>query len=359
MDKLLTIPEEIRVGFQKREDTYTGQLAFVIRKERTTQRSWETWRDKDLPAQEYPNLPTEGFVLNKTVGGQRFSDQFHARNEAVRVFDPRGFEFEISTINLLFILSCTDCSRGKGLEGKFVYGWSKGKLVLLPVGSREYRDSVLFTSYKESSIPKREIVPGRTYQARNLDILVYLGEMPYHFLKWFGEKITSGMTAHIFYKDGMFLPFLHTKHLARVVSSDVVGNYAELLEAYQRNPHGSRPLRLEIRNERFVTPSETIMECWRETETGHFQYFYFFLARRNDLVWMRCAYELFCEGGALQNQESKSRQVSQEFLYGEEGVTDPAHPVRTNELWAITENGTEFRVDHPYSKKTNPYMYGG
>src|ERR1700677_2236256 len=104
--KQLFIPDKIKVGFQTREDTYTKKLAYVIyfdqkgvlRKEK----SWQSWRNHKILPVEIDNVPTENFVLNKGVGGQRASYGWNARNEYIRVYDPRDFEFEISVANLLF-----------------------------------------------------------------------------------------------------------------------------------------------------------------------------------------------------------------------------------------------------------------
>src|SRR6056300_218958 len=100
MKTQLYIPKKINVGYQKRGGTYTGKLAYIIywddkgvlRKET----SWQSWRDQKIDNTEIENVPIEGFVLNKGVGGQRESWGWNARNEYIRVYDPRGFEFEIS-----------------------------------------------------------------------------------------------------------------------------------------------------------------------------------------------------------------------------------------------------------------------
>jgi hypothetical protein len=124
----MLIPSKIKIGYQTRSDTYTGKLAYVIyfdnkgvlRKEK----SWEGWRDKKIPPQEFTNEPIEGFVLNRGVGGVRDSwSSWNTRNEYIRVYDPRDFEFEISVSNLLFILQESSSIKGKGLEGEFVYAW--------------------------------------------------------------------------------------------------------------------------------------------------------------------------------------------------------------------------------------------
>lgn len=130
----ILIPNKINIGYVKRDDTYTGQLGFVtyfdnkdqLRKEK----SWNDWRDESLGNNIYENKPLSGFVLNKKVGGDRYS--WNPRQTYIRVYDPRGFEFEITIENLLYILDNTSCIVGKGLEGEFVYGWVNGQLLLIP-----------------------------------------------------------------------------------------------------------------------------------------------------------------------------------------------------------------------------------
>ena len=198
MKPTLIIPKLCKVGFNKREDTYTGKLGYIIyydgkvwRKEK----SWESWRqlemteenikmrldqfnqryhyqypmsyplvtsfeecdkilskhssyitkyrhglETDVEPIEFTNELTEGFVLNKKTGDH--SNGFNHRNAACRVYDPRGWEFEISIQNLLYILENTNCIKGKGLEGNFIYAWDKAKLVLLPEDSIDYKQII-------------------------------------------------------------------------------------------------------------------------------------------------------------------------------------------------------------------------
>ena len=143
----------------------------VLRKET----SWEDWRDKKIEPREYDNVPTEGFVLNRGVGGVRHSYGWNTRNEYVRVWDPRDFEFEISVTNLLHILEHCNAIKGKGLEGKFVYAWSGTSLVLLSVDSPEYKECVNYTGLQTQKVPAKSLVPGRTYVTKKNDSLVYLG----------------------------------------------------------------------------------------------------------------------------------------------------------------------------------------
>lgn len=175
----LNIPQKIHVGFQNRNGTYTGKLAYVIytdaKGKKRKETSWNSWRDSKIDPENFENEPTEGFVLNKGVGGQRESWGWNARNEYIRVYDPRGFEFEISVANLLFILTNCTATKGKGLEGQFVYAWDGTELVLLPVDCFEYKASSEFTELQAKKVTKAEMKEGRVYRHKNTETLIYLG----------------------------------------------------------------------------------------------------------------------------------------------------------------------------------------
>lgn len=121
MEQQLFIPKKLNVGFNKRTDTYTGQLAYIIywdsKNKLRKEESWTKWRDKSIPNQELDNDPIEGFILNRNIGGGSRSWDWNARREKIRVFDPRGFEFEITIENVLYILQECTSTKGKGLEG--------------------------------------------------------------------------------------------------------------------------------------------------------------------------------------------------------------------------------------------------
>lgn len=177
----MNIPQTIRVGYQERRGTYTGKLAYVIyidekgrvRKET----SWQSWRSKKIEPEDFKNEPTEGFVLNKKAGGEKYS--WNTRQTYARVYDPRGFEFEISIPNLLFILQETSCTKGKGLEGKFVYAWDGTELVLLPVGCEEYKACSVYTAHQSGRVTKNEMVEGRSYLMKDMTEVMYLGRHDY------------------------------------------------------------------------------------------------------------------------------------------------------------------------------------
>lgn len=184
MKSSLFIPKTIKVGYQNRADTYTGKLAYVIyydeqgklRKET----SWNNWRDEKIPDNEFENEPTEGFVLNKKVGGYQY--HYDMRQTYVRVYDPRGFEFEITIPNLLYILENANSIKGKGLEGEFVYSWDGKDIVLLPVDSPDYKELSELNKkrFSGSYIKAKDLKIGATYLNKNNIEVVYMGRFPYY-----------------------------------------------------------------------------------------------------------------------------------------------------------------------------------
>lgn len=131
-----------------------------------------TSSDPSIAPFEFDNEPIEGFVLNKKVGG--YSSGWNQRQAHIRVYDPRGFEFEISPENLLYILEHTNSIVGKGLEGKFIYSWSGKDLVLLPVNAPEYQESIKYSTFVKQKVSSKELQVGGVYLNSKKQELVYL-----------------------------------------------------------------------------------------------------------------------------------------------------------------------------------------
>lgn len=180
----LFIPKTIKVGYQNRQDTYTGQLAYIIyydnKGKLRKETSWENWRDSTIDPHEFDNVPTEGFVLNKKVGG--YKSYYNFRQAYVRVYDPRGFEFEISVPNLLYILENTNSIKGKGLEGEFVYAWEGTELVLVPTASPDYEDLTKLNEkrFADKKIGAKDLQIGATYLDDDNTEVVYMGRFNYY-----------------------------------------------------------------------------------------------------------------------------------------------------------------------------------
>lgn len=208
MEEQLFIPKKLKVGFQKRNDTYTKKLAYVIyydskgvlRKET----SWQSWRDKKIEPMDVDNTPHSGFVLHKDV--QRNSEYFGSGRNMIRIYDDRGIEFEITCDNLIFILMTTNCHK-RGLEGEFVYSWYGKELILLPVGCDEYKKAQMFTQIQGKSLSKADLIPGCAYTTKKLDTLIYLGNFPWVEEKYDYSKSSYDTTAvkkHVFVNENPY-----------------------------------------------------------------------------------------------------------------------------------------------------------
>lgn len=245
MKSNIFLPEKINVGFQQRGDTYTGSLAYIIyfdeKGKLRKETSWNSWRDSAIENIIHENVPTEGFVLNKKVGGHNYG--WNNRQTYVRVYDPRGFEFEIDIVNLLYILENTSSIKGKGLEGEFVYGWDGKELILIPVGSPDYKE---ISEYNEKlqggNKPKaKDLKLGGTYLTKSNEEYIYLGRFDawnYDYTNRFiddkneAQYIWNNNGKHRYFRKKDSESFIVEKSMSKfidTVSEECVENYAELM----------------------------------------------------------------------------------------------------------------------------------
>lgn len=184
MKSSIFIPKTINVGYQNRSDTYTGKLAYVVyydeKGKLRKEASWSSWRDEKIPNEEFDNVPTSGFVLNKKVGD--YDSGWNHRHAYCRIYDPRNFEFEITIENLLYILENANSIKGKGLEGEFVYGWDGKDLVLMPVESPDYKAISEYSNlvHNNECIKTRDLVLGATYLTKDNVKWIYMGRFDYY-----------------------------------------------------------------------------------------------------------------------------------------------------------------------------------
>lgn len=229
----LNIPETLKVGFNERKDTYTGRLAYVTyvnnKGQIAKETSWGNWRNKNIDVETYDNVPTEGFVLNKRVGGTKSG--WNHRETKCRVYDPRGFEFEITIENLLFILQECTSTKGKGIEGKFVYAWSGPDIVLLPVDSEDYKASTELMEKKEK-ITVKSLKIGAAYKGKEDDYLIYIGKMEWYI--WdYDYSGNNSLSNKIFSKNILptfvstskkkFMAYKNMAYLDYLIEENVIG----------------------------------------------------------------------------------------------------------------------------------------
>lgn len=234
------IPKRINVGYQERQGTYTGKLAYIIyfdeKGKLRKEASWNGWRDKKIDNDIYENEPTSGFVLNKKAGG--YDTGWNHRQTYVRVYDPRGFEFEITVPNLLYILENATSTKGKGLEGEFVYGWDGKDLVLVPVDSPDYKELVKLNELRHSKsfVKAKELKIGATYRNKENQELIYIGKFDEY--NWNGTK--KSKPQFYFYKRSDSSGYFETmatisQKLVEMISEEPVADYAEIFEQLERD----------------------------------------------------------------------------------------------------------------------------
>lgn len=230
------IPEKLSVGFVKREDTFTGKLAFVTyydnKNIRRQEHSWNGWRDHSISVLEIENKPSR-FVINKGI--QR-SHYFGSGRSKIRIYDERDFEFEITVDNLIALLMHSDVSKRDILE-QCVFAWKGKDLTLLPLNSEEYLEATKHTLKQTLKLSSKDLVPGQSYSSKkDTSSWLYLGSFQLYssynnktIYQDFGKQ-------HVFYQDHKEPQECYKKfavsELAEVVSLDHPTNFSNILEKF-------------------------------------------------------------------------------------------------------------------------------
>jgi hypothetical protein len=382
----LYIPKRVNVGLVNRNDTYTGQLGYlvywddkgVLRKEK----SWQGWRDKSIEPVAFDNLPSSGFILNRPVGGHR--TQFGYRGEKVRVYDPRGFEFEITMDNLLHILAHHGSTPGKGLDGQLVYAWDRDSLVLLSTDSQEYRESLDFTELQAKSVGSlKDLVPGMMYRHKDQSVLTYLGRLTWHILTDDSGKMGK-RNLHTFWGDDQrqpwyspetskpwYAPVSKVDHLACEIGPDP--KFAEKLDRFLRGSHGSSTIGFKIVDGLHDGQGRSEIRHWAE-EGGYFvQKSHLVKHRDNNDDQLTLARMVRIHNGVIDYRDMKSHYYDRDNAakYKRKRVIKPDEPhwdrsnasipwvePRINALVRVMESGAEvpFRYLSDLEKRKKTYV---
>lgn len=241
------IPKKIKVGFQtNRKDTLDGKLAYVIyyddKGKLRKETSWNGWRNEKEPVLDLDNEPISGICLSK--GHTRYYYSSYSRggkSVVIRVYDPRGFEFEISPSNLVDILAHTDCIK-QDLQSKMVYAWDGTELVLLSVNSEEYKESKKHTDLQGLKVSAKELVAGRTYMDKHQRELVYLGYHKYYEWDWnHGNypRTRKWKKKHVFHdgsdKNGLVNMSAIPTNICKCISEECSEMYSDYMDGLAKN----------------------------------------------------------------------------------------------------------------------------
>jgi hypothetical protein len=249
------VAPKIRVGYQNRQGTFTGKLAYIIyfdeKGKLRKEASWQKWRDEKCGVDDYDNKPIEGFTINKDI--KRYNGEwFSSTRTMVRIHDPRGFEFEVTTENLIAILMHTDCLR-RGLIGEFVYAWVGPELVLLPTNSEEYQAATKYTEGLSKKVGAKELVPGISYRTKREGDVVYIGK--FNWYSYEGKRYTligkrTEEKVHVFTKDDgktFFNKGSVSSYLSSPNSDVPVSNLADLIDKFNKQIYANKVARLDFR----------------------------------------------------------------------------------------------------------------
>lgn len=193
------IPEKTYVGSRGKFSTENPPLAFLTpygtdsssRNRISTVNKWVKRREDDEHVFEIlDNKPMNGFSIGKNVR------RWTTSNVVWRVVDPRGFELEISSGNMAYILS--ECVIDKGvIQGEMIWCRDDKDNYLLPVGSEEYNKYIKNTDIINKSNTIKDIKPGDTI--RFIDDgsdFVYLGGYYVVEVSTYGNKFISVKRRH-------------------------------------------------------------------------------------------------------------------------------------------------------------------
>lgn len=349
MEKMF-IPKKIKIGFQNRDDTFTGKLSYIIyydekgkiRKEA----SWNTWRDKNITELEFDNVPQSGYVFNK---GVKRDGYWGSGRSVIRVYDPRDFEFEISVDNLMGILMHSDVSKRDIVE-ECVFAWSGKELVLLPVNSQEYIESVEYTKKQDQKLTSKDLVQGYVYQAKKLDTpLTYIGA--YEWFDWlYGyeqdgkiirryvsnafhvERHESKGKKHVFHDGNQFITKT-AADLSAVLVDVVSDNYSNLVQEFFTTIHSQKIVSV-VGNKDFVG------------KNNHYRSHLYFVTNEN-LVTISVGYEMSYASGKNMLRPKITHSIKKLEYNGSLKMVSYSSNRQSDKDFQVIENA--------YHKKYNEY----
>ena len=234
------IPKKLKVGFQTRQDTFTGRLAYVIyydaANELRKETSWNSWRDKSIAPIEIDNVLSTGFVVNK---GLQRCGHFGSGRSVIRVFHPKGFEFEITVDNLVALLMHSDVSK-RDIQEECILAWNNTSLILLPKNSEEYANAIKFTDKANKELSARSLIVGATYsQKKSNDAVVYIGYREYFNSDNYSitNHVSKGKK-HIFVNSKLeILALTPSTHLAECIDTETAATYEQCIIAFYESKH--------------------------------------------------------------------------------------------------------------------------
>lgn len=223
--------------------------------------SVNTSADEKIKPFEFENEPLEGFVLNKKAGGDRYG--WNPRQTYCRVYDPRGFEFEITIPNLLYILENTNSIKGKGLDGKFIYGWQGKDLVLVPENAPEFEAMLNYTKIQDGKVLKKDMVVGGIYCNKDNDKLVYMGD--FYEVGYYNWPSSKKKLWFYHEKYDNFIKYAAAQSI-KVDTGETTSDFANIMDKLEKNKNFYAG---ELEYEKVENPEERLTAMLSKNSYGH------------------------------------------------------------------------------------------
>ena len=252
----------LKVGFQKREDTYSSKLGFIIpADEITSNRNFTRWINNQIPVEDIKNVPRSGFVLNKNIK-RNFS---YSSSEKMRVFHPDGFEFEINMSNLSFILLNTNIS-AQEIMCDCVIGWFRGSVYLVPAHTEEGKDILKqITNTENLNLPS----VGEIISIKNNDFIFIhnKGMDQLNFIDWKDKFIVSHYDGYVFY-DITNKRIVRFKTLPEFTTKNTIVDVAEIENFIKQSKLLKKPKKLSLSSQDFA---EIVFDTFNDLNCGNTQ----------------------------------------------------------------------------------------
>lgn len=182
MTNKIIIPEEYYVGMKR----YKGEIpiAFITpngddkaaTKRIQTVDSWSKGRG-EIDSVVIKNKPIYGYKLTGNIrrGGQ------YGSGDKWYVEDPRGFQLEITSSNLSYLVQHSIIDNGAILDS-CIWARHGSNNVLLATSTELYKAALALTSLSKVCVPIKQVEPGNTVILQNATKGIYLGK--YNLLKY-------------------------------------------------------------------------------------------------------------------------------------------------------------------------------
>lgn len=175
-NKKLKVFEKLYVGY--RDQSSGIKLGFMTPFETNTagtkrKSTVDYWSDKKTEPVIFDNTAVEGFIITDDIKRVYFG----GGNVVWRIYDPRGFELEISSNNLFSIIQTVGVGKGGVISGKCIWARDGSENILLHEDSIEFKNTVKVGTNLDQQVASIVKTPGKRYIMRDGSEVIYVGRL--------------------------------------------------------------------------------------------------------------------------------------------------------------------------------------